>query len=281
MPRTAMQYMSSGKWSEMNDRTDIVPALEAYQAESGQRLWWFGGPSYALGSPDTIVYVDPYYSDQRADDPRGFNRAIPNYFFPETVTRADLVLSTHNHSDHCDPATLWPIYERTQARFAAAPSSARLMAEWGFAPERVQVMPPGAMLQLGDTRLTSYPARDWEDEGAVTFVLEAGGAAVFIGGDTLYLDELEAIGHAHRIDLAVLALARNRRDIIDEQLYLNPDDLARAATALGARRVLPIHWDIWKAWAEDPLTVAPHLAGSGIELIILAQGHTLDLLGGR
>src|SRR5579884_510349 len=34
----------------MNDRTDIVPALEAAQVQGGLRLWWFGGPSYAIKS---------------------------------------------------------------------------------------------------------------------------------------------------------------------------------------------------------------------------------------
>ncbi len=260
-----------------DDRHDIVPALEAQQVASGLRLWWFGGPSYALKSPRSIVYVDPYHSDERADDPQGFVRAIPNYFFPDDVTRADLTLSTHDHIDHCDPATLRPMYERTAMRIAAAPSSAALMAEWGFAPERVQAMPPGATLTLGDVRLTSFPCNDWEDEGAVTFVLECAGVTVFIGGDTLYRD-LTGIGARYEIDLAVLALGRNHPEVIDAQLYAMPEEVARAAIELRAKRLLPIHWEIWRGWQEDPMTVAPHLAGSGTELIVLPQGGTLDLL---
>lgn len=262
----------------MDEGTDIVPAVEAHRVENGLRLWWCGGPSYALKSPRTLVYVDPYHSGQRAGDPEGFVRAIPNYFFPQSVTHADLVLSTHNHIDHCDPATLGPIYARTQARFAAAPSSAAKMSEWGFSSDRIHIMPPGTTLELGDVRLFAYPARDWEDDGAVTLVLEADGIAIFIGGDTLYLDTLQAIGRTHSIDLAILALARNRRDIIDKQLYLDPADLARAAKALSARRVLPIHWDMWQAWREDPHLVAPHVVSTETELVIMAQGEALDLL---
>lgn len=261
----------------MNDRTDIVPALEAAQVRGGLRLWWFGGPSYAIKSPRCIVYVDPFHSDERADDPDGFIRAIPNYFFPDTVTRADLVLSTHDHIDHCDPDTLKPIYNQTSARFAAAPSSAQMMAEWGFDATRFQAMPPGGTMEVGDVRLTAYPSKDWEDEGAVTYLLESNGVSVFIGGDTFYFDAMQDIGRAHSIDLAVLALGRNRYDIINSKLYSEPDELAVAARDLGARRLLPIHWEIWREWTEDPHKVAPHLAGSGIELVILAQGETLDL----
>jgi len=263
----------------MIDRDDIVPPMESATVDAGLRLWWFGGPSYALKSPRALVLVDPYHSGPRADDPRGFVRAIPNYFSPGAVTRADVVVSTHDHTDHCDPDTLRPIYERTGALFVAAPSSAEKMFEWGFAQQRIVTLAPGRSTTVGDVTLRAYPSRDWEDEGAVNFVLSSGGANVFIGGDTLLFDGLAEIGRAHEIDLAVLALARNRRDLIDTQLYADPPELARAALALRARRVLPVHWDIWRAWVEDPYAVAPHLAGTGSELVILPQGGSLDIHG--
>jgi L-ascorbate 6-phosphate lactonase len=261
----------------LGDRHDVVPAMEAYPMESGLRLWWFGGPSYAIRSPESIVYIDPFHSGERADDPGGFIRAIPNVLFPEDVSRADLILSTHDHLDHCDPDTLRPMCARTDARLVAAPSSSNLMAQWDFTTGRVDTMPPGATKTYGDMALTAYPSRDWSDPGAVTYVLHAQGRGVFIGGDTLYFDGLQDIGGAEQIDLAILALARNRRDIIDKELYVDPGELARAARALKTRRVLPVHWDIWKAWREDPALVAPYLEKSGIELVIPTQSESLAI----
>jgi L-ascorbate metabolism protein UlaG (beta-lactamase superfamily) len=262
----------------MNERHDIVPAMEAYPVESGLRLWWYGGPSYAIKSAQSIVYVDPYHSGPRADDPRGFIRAIPNYLLPQDITRADLVLSTHDHSDHCDEATLKPIAAQTEALFAFAPSSAELIASWGgFDLDRVRTMGPGSVLRHGDITLTAFPSKDWDDQGAVTFVLQGGGKTVFLGGDTMLFEEMSEIRRRYQIDLAVLALARNRRDIIDQPLYLTPEELAQAVVTLGARRVLPIHWDIWEAWREDPHAVAPYLKDKGTELVILAQGDSLAI----
>jgi L-ascorbate 6-phosphate lactonase len=262
----------------MEDRHDLVPAMEAATVEDGVRLWWFGGPSYAIRTPETTVYVDPYYGATGANPADGFIRAIPDVFFPQDVTRADLILSTHDHADHCDRATLEALCARTEARIAAAPSSARMMADWDFTAGRVDVTPPGTANTYGDVTLTSFPSRDWSDPGAVTYVLRARGKAIFIGGDTLYAQEaFAAAAKDGPIDLAILALGRNRRDLIDQQLYVTPEEVAQAARDLGARRVLPIHWDIWEAWQEDPHLVAPHLAGSGIELIILAQGDSLTV----
>jgi len=260
-----------------NDRHDVVPAMEAYPMRSGLRLWWFGGPSYAIRSPQSIVYIDPYHSGERADDPQGFIRAIPNLFFPQDVTRADLILSTHDHIDHCDPETLRPMCARTSALLVAAPSSAAMMAGWDFTAGRVDTMPPGAARTYGDIEIIAYGCRDWSDPGAVTYVLRSQGRSVFIGGDTLYTEALAEVGRAETIDLAILSLARNRRDIIDQELYVDPAELAHAARALKTKRVLPVHWDIWKAWQEDPHLVEPHLAGSGIELVLLAQGESMAI----
>ena len=261
----------------MQDHHDIVPAMEAYPVTAGLRLWWFGGPSYAIKSAESIVYIDPYHSGAREDNAQGFIRAIDNYLLPDDIHRADLVLSTHDHSDHCDPATLEPIAARTDALFAFAPSSVALIAEARVPADRIRAMAPGTVLTHKDIMLTACPCRDWSDPGAVTFVLEAAGRTVFIGGDTMFFEGLAEIGRMHRIDLAVMALARNRRDIIDADLYLDPPSFAEAALALGARRTLPIHWDIWRAWVEDPELIASHINGTGTELVILKQGEALDI----
>jgi L-ascorbate 6-phosphate lactonase len=259
------------------DRHDVVPAMEALPLHSGLRLWWFGGPSYAIRTAQSIVYIDPFHSGERADDPKGFIRAIPNVFFPDDVSRADLILSTHDHIDHCDPDTLRPLCASTNARIVAAPSSSTLMAEWDFTAGRVDTMAPGATRIYGDVTITAYPCKDWSDPGAVTFVLSAHERSVYIGGDTLYFDGLHDIGSAESLDLAILALGKNRRDIIDNVVYADPADIARAARALNTRRVLPVHWDIWKAWIEDPQLVAAHLEGSGIDLVVPIQGESLAI----
>jgi L-ascorbate 6-phosphate lactonase len=261
----------------LGDRHDVVPAMESFLVSSGLRLWWLGGPSYVIRSPESTIYVDPFHSGERADDPEGFIRAIPNVFFPEDASAANLILSTHDHLDHCDPDTLRPLCARTSARLVAAPSSSKLMATWDFSAGRVDTMAPGDTRTFGDIRITAFPSRDWSDPGAVTFVLQAQGLSVFVGGDTLYFDGLKDIGDAERIDLAILALANNRRDIIDKELYADPSDIARAARALNTRRLLPIHWDIWKAWVEDPRLIAPYLEDSGIDLIIPVQGESFEI----
>jgi hypothetical protein len=45
------------------DRHDVVPAMEAYPVhhDHGMRLWWFGGPSYAIRTTQSIVYIDSFH----------------------------------------------------------------------------------------------------------------------------------------------------------------------------------------------------------------------------
>ena len=55
----------------MNERTNVVPTIEAHEVSSGLRLWWLGGPSYALKSTSTLVYVDPANAGEREAEPQG------------------------------------------------------------------------------------------------------------------------------------------------------------------------------------------------------------------
>ena len=256
---------------------DIVPAVESFAIDRGLCLWWLGGPSFVVRSRTTTIYVDPYYSDDRAGHPQGFERVIPNYMVPEDVTRADVLISTHNHGDHCDQHTLGVLCSHTAARIVAAPSSARKMEAWPFTQGRVDEFPVCTSKTYGDITIESWPSKDWDDAGAVTFVLSHGGHTIFAGGDTLLFDGLAQIADEYQIDLAVLALAHNRRDIIDADVYLDPPAFAKATALLRARKVMPIHWDIWKAWVEDPHVVEPHLKGVAAQLILPRPGELVEI----
>lgn len=261
----------------MHVAQDIVSAIETTQVDHGIRLWWLGGPSLVFKTPETTVYLDPF-AGLCLGNPAQFERAIPDIFDPDRVTQADLILSTHDHEDHCNQLTLAPMMAHTLAQLALAPSSYAMVEGWNVFPrELLHRMAPGTQLQLGDVMVIAEPSRDWSDPHAVTFVLQSQGLSLFIGGDTLYFDGLEEIGRRYEVDLAVFALARNNRDLIDQELYMDPATLARAAQAVGTRRLLPVHWDIWAAWTEDPELLRPPLSSSDIELLILQQGESVLL----
>jgi L-ascorbate 6-phosphate lactonase len=58
-------------------------------------LWWLGQASFVLRAAGVTIYIDPHLAVSAS-------RLSPPPFAPAAATNADLVLLTHNHSDHAD-----------------------------------------------------------------------------------------------------------------------------------------------------------------------------------
>ncbi|MDP9372004.1 MAG: MBL fold metallo-hydrolase, partial [Chloroflexota bacterium] len=61
--------------------------------EGAVGVWWLGQSSLVLKGAGATIYIDPYLAP-------GDRRLTPPAFPAEAVTNADLVLCTHDHSDH-------------------------------------------------------------------------------------------------------------------------------------------------------------------------------------
>src|ERR1700686_5105162 len=78
-------------------------------------VWRLGGAGVAIRSGPALIYIDPYLVRPKRDS--GSHRAIPVPFYPEMISKADAVLSTHEHDDHCNERTLMSIQKNTAAVF--------------------------------------------------------------------------------------------------------------------------------------------------------------------
>src|SRR5260370_11496790 len=61
-------------------------------------LWWLGHCGFALKYRRSIIYIDPYLSNDKP-------RLAEAPFAGGDVTHAGLILATHAHRNHLDPGT--------------------------------------------------------------------------------------------------------------------------------------------------------------------------------
>src|SRR6266542_1539328 len=73
-------------------------------------IWWLGQSGFAIKHRERIVYIDPYLSESPTNKYKDTNnphvRMTECPLNPVEITHADLILSTHKHSDHLDPGTV-------------------------------------------------------------------------------------------------------------------------------------------------------------------------------
>jgi L-ascorbate metabolism protein UlaG (beta-lactamase superfamily) len=81
--------------------------------DRGFRLWWLGQSGFLLQWQGTHVLLDPYLSDsltkKYSETETPHVRMTELVVDPARLSMADIVTSTHNHTDHLDAETLCPI----------------------------------------------------------------------------------------------------------------------------------------------------------------------------
>jgi L-ascorbate 6-phosphate lactonase len=206
-------------------------------------LWSLGGPGFVYRSATTTIWIDPYLGGTPDHFAPGTYRTCAVPVDPEAIRRADIVISTHDHIDHCHRETVLPILANTDARCVAPATSAKLMREWGVPESRLHEVSPGDELDAGDVRISVYGARDPGEPGAVTFMLEAGGTTLFVSGDTAGCAALRELGATRPPDYALLAFGRT--------WYMDEAELIEAARDLNPGTLIPFHWDFWRKHTGD------------------------------
>ena len=157
--------------------------MEEFEAPSGLTIWLLGGPSVAIQTPKTLVYLDLFSGTVPGE---ALHKATEDIIDPKQIRRVDAILCTHHDPDHCHQESLTPIHENTDALLIGPRSCTKLFAEWGFDSERFVELQAEQGFQLDDLRIWAMPCNDYFDPDAVSYVLQSGGVTAFDGGDTLY-----------------------------------------------------------------------------------------------
>ncbi len=128
-------------------------------------LHWLGQAGFVVTGGGFRVLIDPYLSDSLAEKYRGtptpHDRMMPAPVEIDSLGPLDLVLVTHQHTDHMDPATLGPLANAQPAlRFVVpAASEAEAKKRIGVGSERLILMDAGRCISpSGSVSVTALRA---------------------------------------------------------------------------------------------------------------------------
>jgi len=194
--------------------------------EKSNRLsWaWIGQAGFLARFGNLRIVIDPYLSDSLARKYEGTRfphiRMMPVPIEPKDLSRTDIVLCTHEHTDHMDADTLAGITKVSpKALFVVPRYSVTRALERGVPPARCLTLDMDETIRLpSEMAVTALPAAHEE------FVLDNTGNSKFLGylvsfgkytlyhsGDTIPFRLLdERLSNVGPVDLAMLPV--NGRD---------------------------------------------------------------------
>ena len=179
----------------------------------------------------------------------GIQKVLIDPFIPDgsvVPLNPDLVLVTHGHADHLGETVVLKKTTITTGEIA------QYLTAKGVSAEGMNI--GGTITQNGVT-ITMTPAihsSRIDDAGtqgnpgtAAGFVVRMDGICVYHAGDTALFSDMKLIGELYHPDIAFLP--------IGGRYTMGPNEAMIAAQFVGAKIVVPIHYNTWDKIAADPV----------------------------
>jgi L-ascorbate metabolism protein UlaG (beta-lactamase superfamily) len=168
-----------------------------------------------------------------------------------------VVLLTHNHYDHLDKKSMEKFPKGTKVYAPKGLSNAINKMNGKVVHE----LDWWESADLGNgIRIHSVPAQHWSLRAFsgrnktlwCSFVVETADGEIFAGGDSGYFKGFREIGRKFsNIRVAFLPIGASRPRWFMHYAHMDSSEMLLAATELGARSVLPIHWGAFNL-GEEP-----------------------------
>ena len=256
-----------------------VAAARATAAARTLFVWWLGQSGFLLCHRGECLLFDPYLSDsltrKYAATDKPHVRLSARVVDPARLGFVRAVTSTHAHTDHLDADTLRPLLATAPGAKLVTPSANRKVAEERLGPglhDRIVTLPEGGRARLGPFAFESVPAAHEalgpEYSG---FVVEVGPFRVYHSGDTLRYEGMVERLRPRAVDLALLPIngrAPERRVAGN----LDGPEAAQLAHAIGARWVVPCHYDMFAFNTASPEPFARACERLGQPYVVLRHG---------
>ncbi len=267
----------------------IVPALKdealladvaAADARDGHvRLWWLGQSGFLVQWDGHHLLLDPYLSDSltakyaATDKPHA--RMTERVVDPAALDFVDVVTSSHAHTDHLDAATLLPVLTASPEALLVIPAAIRpIVAErLGAAAAAAVALAVGEARDVGPFHIRAVPAaHEALAPEYVGYVVRCGRWTLYHSGDTVLYDGMAEELRPQAIDVAMLPI-NGRSPERRVAGNMNADEAATLGRAIGARAVIPCHYDMFTFNTADPRTFAEACVRLGQRGDVLACGE--------
>lgn len=231
-------------------------------------LWWLGQSGFLVHWQGQYLLFDPYLSNsltrKYADTDKPHVRMTELVIDPSRLDFINVVTSSHNHTDHLDADTLRPLMRANPEMKLVVPEAnrgfiaKRLECDWDYpiGLNENETVSVGHFTFHGVPAAHNLPEKDFLGRCIyMGYVVEFGPWKVYHSGDTLWYEGMENILGQFNIDLAILPINGNKpeRKVAGN---LDAAEAARLGKQIGARMVIPCHYDMFTFNTADPADFA-------------------------
>lgn len=215
----------------------------------GVEIKWLGHAGFFIKN-SKVIYIDPYN-------------------ISETSEKADLILLTHSHYDHCSVADIEKVLKEGTKILATADCQSKLTR---FNDIEMIIVEPGNEFDFGSVKISSLNAYNLDkhfhskEEGWVGYLVKIGNLLVYHAGDTDFIPEMQKLTGYKQNNKEFVALLP-----IGGKFTMSAEEAVEAAKIIKPSLVVPMHYGSLVGTAEDAEEFKELCESEGINCKVLEK----------
>jgi L-ascorbate metabolism protein UlaG (beta-lactamase superfamily) len=221
------------------------------------QIRFLGHAAFELSDGDTTVLIDPFLTGN------------PKAAVAADELSADAILLTHGHIDHLGDTV--SIAQRTGAQVLAVVEIARELSKEGLQNVHEPNLGGTVSFEWGWAKLVPAWHTSTTPKGTVNtpagLVVSFAGKTIYHLGDTALFSDLALPGRRDPIDVALVCIGGH--------YTMDRIDAVEACKLLGAKQVIPCHYDTFPPIETDAQAFRAEVQAAGAgEVVVLEPGES-------
>jgi len=182
---------------------------------------WLGHAGFLIKN-HKVIYIDPFNIKENSE-------------------KADMILITHSHYDHCSVADMKNIIKEGTKIILTADSQSKITRS--EIPIDIQIVEPNQELTFGDIKISTLPAYNIDkpfhpkEEGWVGYIIKMNDLVIYHAGDTDFIPEMQRLTGHKQPDKKFITLLP-----VGGRFTMTAEEAAEAAKLIKPLLAIPIHY---------------------------------------
>ena len=227
--------------------------IDIFQWEKKQKFQfaWLGHTTVLLLIENKVILSDPIFSQQAGNfgwlSPRRYSNTISS---TDELPAIDVVLITHNHTDHLDEASIKALISRTKL-FITPLGVGELLEKWGVLYDNIIELDWWETKSFDDMIITAAPAKHTSERGIfdknktlwVSYAIQGKKERVYLSGDSGWFNGLYKIGELlWPFDITFFEIGAYSKLKGQMEVHYSPEQAVKAHLAVNGKVMVPYGW---------------------------------------